>query len=169
MQVRGVVGFVYTCWGSRYVLKVRETRAHHQEDYSTWSNPIMAKNMFEHPYVILQGVLYLKYYNTIEWIMCMRHGWQLGHDVIYLVYITNPQMFVGWLHGHMWEKPFPPSIWWCIVIMTFYVFMLVEVTRNTSLGSAPYTWWIDYRYFEVKQEDNWLTANIKLLLLDIIW
>ena len=29
MQVRGVVGFVYTRWGSRYVLKMRETRANH--------------------------------------------------------------------------------------------------------------------------------------------
>ena len=64
---------------------------------------------------------------------------------------------------------------WCTMIMTFYASLLVEVTRNISLVSTPYTWWISYVYFEVKQEDNWLnfqvygTIKIKPLVLDVIW
>ena len=43
-----------------------------------------------------------------------------------------------------------------IVIMTIYAYLLVEVTRNISIVSTQYTWWISYIYFEVKHEDRWL-------------
>jgi hypothetical protein len=33
-----------THWNSRYVWKVREVGTNHQEEYSTWSNLIMAKD-----------------------------------------------------------------------------------------------------------------------------
>ena len=32
--------------------------------------------------------------------------------------------------------------------------LLVEVPMNISVVSTPYTWWISYVNFEVKQEDN---------------
>ena len=35
-----------------YVLNVGGARVKLQEEYSTWSNPIMANNMFEHLFVI---------------------------------------------------------------------------------------------------------------------
>jgi len=54
------------------VRKVRETRANHQEEYSTWSDPIMAKNMF--------GVMsfcnecyILKYYYAFDEFMHLMH------------------------------------------------------------------------------------------------
>ena len=133
-----------------------ENRANHQEEYCTWSNPIMAKEQFWTPICCIAMIVVI--WNTsmhLKWIKCVRHGWQLRHAIVHLVYVTNPQMFVGWLHGHRWGKPFTPSIQWCSVILTFYTFSLVGVTRNISLVSL-YTLWISYRYFEVKQEDSWL-------------
>ena len=153
-----MVGLVYTRWGGRYVLNVRETRANHLKEYSTWSNPIMAKEQVVNTHMLSCNECYdLKYCNAFEMDLSVcKHGYQLGFVVIYLVFVTNPQMFVGWLHGDMWCKPFTPSIQWCIVILMFHAFLLVEVTRNIFLVSIAYTWWISYRYFEVNQEDSWL-------------
>ena len=139
------------------MLKVRETRTHHQGEYSTWSDRIMAKEQVWTP--ICSFTMSVIIWNTMmhfKWTKCVQHGWQLSYDVIYLVYISNLQMFVGWLHGHRWGKPFTLSIQWCIVIVTFYAYLLVEVTRNISLVSTPYMWWISYMCFEVKHEDRWL-------------
>jgi hypothetical protein len=174
MQLRGVVSFVYTHLGSRYMLKLRETMIHHREEYFTRSDPIMAK---EHVWTPIgrftTSVVTWNFMMHWKWTKCVRHEWQL--DVIYLVYVTNPQMFVGWLHGHMWGMPFTLSIQWCIVIMTFYAYLLVEVTMNISIVSTPYMWWISYMSFEVKQEDKWLNfprhgaIKVKHLLLDTNW
>jgi hypothetical protein len=38
--------------------------------------------------------------------------------------------------------------------MTFYAYVLVEVTRNISLVGTPYMWWKSYMCFEVKKEDR---------------
>ena len=43
-QVGDVTHYVCTQWCGRYVLKVREVRVNHQEEYSTWSNPIMPRD-----------------------------------------------------------------------------------------------------------------------------
>ena len=58
--------------------------------------------------------------------------------------------------------------------MTFYAYLLVEVTRNISIVSTPYMWWIRYMYFVVKQENRWINfqgigqVKLKHLLLDTI-
>ncbi len=43
----------------------------------------------------------LKYYNAFDVAQMCATWIKMGHDVIYLVYVTNPQMFVGWLHAHV--------------------------------------------------------------------
>ena len=137
-------------WG-RYVRKVKETWANHQEEYSTWSDPIMAKEHVWTP--ICHFAMSVTFWNTTMHLMKHKgvwHGQQLGHVVIYLVYVTNPQMFVGWLHGHMWGMPFTLTIQWCIGTMTFYAYLVVDVTRNVSLVSTPYMWHISYTCLEVK-------------------
>jgi hypothetical protein len=78
----------------------------------------------------------------------------IGPVVIYLLYVTNPQMLVGWLHGHMLGMPFTLSIQWCIVVLTSYAYLLVEVTKNISIINTPCMWWIRYMYHVVKQEDR---------------
>ena len=149
-----------THWSSRCVRKVRETRVNRQEEYSTWSDPIMAKEQVWTP--ICQYTMSVICWNTTMHLMkhkCVWHGQQLGPTVIYLVYVTNPQMFVGWLHGHRLGKPLTLSIRWCIGIMTFYAYLVVDVTRDVSLVSTPYMWQISYTYFDVKHDDSGLNLQ----------
>jgi hypothetical protein len=54
------------------VRKVRETRANHQEEYSTWSDPIMAKNMFG-VMSICNECYILKYYYAFDEFMHLMH------------------------------------------------------------------------------------------------
>ena len=52
--------------------------------------------------------------------------------------------------------PFTLSIQWCIVILTSYAYLLVEATRNISIVTTLYMWWIRYMCLVVKQEDRLL-------------
>ena len=59
------------------------------------------------------------------------HGYNHSND--FSLWLEIHGLFVGRLYEHMWGMPFTPSIQWCIVILTFYAFPVVEVTRNLSL------------------------------------
>ena len=109
---------------------MREIRVNQQEEYSTWSNSIMAK---EHVWTLICHLQWV-YYINLNYIEGVWHGWQLSFVVIYLVHVTKPQMFVDGLYGHMWGKPFTPFNTYKIMLMRFYAMLLLEVTKNFYLG-----------------------------------
>ena len=69
----------------------------------------------------------------LNYIKRVWHGWQLIPFVIYLMYMTNPQMFICWLHGHEWCPSHPQQIQWYVVILTVYATLLDEVISKYSM------------------------------------
>ena len=48
------------------MLKVRESRTHHHEEYSTWSDPIVAKEQVGNTHDVVLHCCNLKYYDAFE-------------------------------------------------------------------------------------------------------
>ena len=104
MQVWGGAHIVYICLGNRYVANMVNISV------CTWSSIIMAKEHvwtlnchFAMSEIVWNTTMHLNFVHD-EW-----HGWQLGLVIIYPVYVTNPQVFVAWLHDHKWGMTFTSS------------------------------------------------------------
>ena len=118
-----------------------------QEEWSTWSYPIMEKERVW-TFICHLAMTGVVWYTTmhLNFVSVVEHGWQSNPIVIYLAYMTNPRIFVGWWHGHNEASPSSThTMMYCAHTTTKRTFYdchlwLLQVTKSQNMTDDGQKW-----------------------------